>query len=115
MNMKKLCIPIVTAGLITFALTGLALAHAAIVWAFVENNMIQVEAFYPSGSKIQNAQVIVVDSEGKKILEGTTDKEGKFAYTPVSNEPQTVVVKAGESHVGDFELTEEDLVDLKLD
>ena len=33
----------------------------------------------------------------------------------VSKNPQTVVVMAGESHVGDFELSAEDLADLELE
>jgi len=89
--------------------------HAAIVWAYVENNQVNVEAFFANGAKIQNAQVVVVDENGDKVLEGKTDTEGKFAYKPVSKKTQTVVVMSGESHVGDFELTPEDLADIVLE
>nr|MBF0222238.1 carboxypeptidase regulatory-like domain-containing protein [Desulfobulbaceae bacterium] len=90
-----------------------AWGHAAIVWAYVEGEKVYVEAFYASGKKLQNAKVVVVDSSGKSLLEGTTDNEGKFSYRPVSKVTQTVVVSAGESHVGDFELTADDLAEIK--
>ena len=98
-----------------FYWAGTAFGHAAIVWAYVENNRVYVEAFFANGAKIQNTQVVVVDENGNKVLEGKTDTEGKFSYKPVSKNPQTVVVMAGESHIGDFELTAEDLADVELE
>ena len=100
---------------LSFVCLGNAWGHAAIVWAYVENNMVFVEAFYPSGSKIQNAKVRVVDGQGATVVEGKTDSEGKYSYAPASKQKQTVVVIAGESHVGDFELTEEDLAEINLE
>ena len=88
--------------------------HAAIVWAYVENNQVQVEAFYASGKKVQNAKVVVMGKDGKTHLEGKTDKEGKYSYVPVSKDSQTIVVIAGESHIGDFELSAEELVNVSL-
>lgn len=87
---------------------GIASGHAAVVWAYVEKGKVYVEAFFPSGAKIQNARVVVVDATGKALLEGKTDKEGKFSYEPLSKNSQTIVVSAGESHMGDFEITAED-------
>ena len=101
----------------TFALllfSSQALAHAAIVWAYAENDRIFVEAFFANGTKIQNTKVIVVGENKEVLLEGKTDKEGKFSYLPTTRKRQTILVVAGESHLGDFELTEEDLADIKL-
>lgn len=115
MKIKKLTITIGCSGLLLLSLLVNAWGHAAIVWAYVENNRVYVEAFYPSGSKIQNAMVAVIDKSGNTLLEGRTDKDGKFSYRPVSKEMQVIVVTAGESHVGDFELGEEELADITLD
>ena len=98
-----------------FSWAGLVYAHAAIVWAYAENNMVHVEAFFANGTKIQNAQITVVDEKGEAVLKGKTNTEGMFSYKPVSKNTQTVVVTAGEAHVGDFELTPEDLVDIVLE
>ncbi len=114
--MKKNQLLIVLAvTLMMFNWAGLVYGHAAIVWAYVENNLVNVEAFFASGKKIQKARVIVVDEKGDTVLEGKTDIEGKFSYKPVSKNAQTIVVMAGESHVGDFELTPEDLADIVLE
>jgi len=86
----------------------LAQAHATIVWAYVEKGQVFVEAFFATGSKVQNAKVVVVDENQKVLLEGKTDKEGKFHYTPKNHDKQTVVVIAGKGHMGNFELKPED-------
>lgn len=102
----------------TFAVcnwAGMLYGHAAIVWAYVENNQVNVEAFFANGAKIQKARVIVVDENGDSVLEGETDTDGRFAYKPIAKETQTIVVMAGESHVGDFELTPEDLAEIVLE
>lgn len=99
--------------LLSLWLAGSAWAHAAIVWAYFEGGQVYVEAFYASGAKIQKAKVVVLNKEGKTIVEGQTDTEGKYAYTPHSKETQKVVVVAGESHVGDFELTPDDFVEVQ--
>lgn len=97
-----------------FLTTTYASAHAAIVWAYAEGDTIFVEAFFANGTKIQDTKVLVYDENKKMLTEGRTDKEGKFNYKAVTKETQTVVVVAGESHMGDFELTEEDLQELQL-
>jgi nickel transport protein len=91
-----------------------AVAHAAIVWAYAENDRVFVEAFFANGTKIQNTKIVVIDENEKVLLEGKTDKEGKFNYRPTTNKKQTVLVISGESHLGDFELTEEDLSQIKI-
>jgi hypothetical protein len=102
----------VTAAVLFFSAQ--AFAHAAIVWAYAENDRVFVEAFFANGTKIQNTKVVVVDENEKVLLEGQTDKDGKFNYRPTTNKKQTVLVIAGESHLGDFELSEEDLAKIKI-
>ena len=115
MKKNQLFIVLTTVALMMFNWAVLVYGHAAIVWAYAENNMVHVEAFFANGTKIQNTRVIVVDENGDTVLEGKTDTEGKFSYKPVSKKAQTVVVTSGESHVGDFELTPEDLADIVLE
>ena len=95
--------------LVLVGVHSIAWGHAAVVWAYAEGSRVFVEAFFASGKKIQNATVVILDKSGKEIIKGKTDKDGKFSYTPLSKETQTVVVSSGDSHVGDFELLPEDL------
>lgn len=112
MNYRNYSLAAALALLLTLSTTMAAWGHAAIVWAYVDQNLVQVEAFFPNNAKIQNATVLVVDEQGKTIMEGKTDSAGKFSYQPTSKKPQTIIIKAGESHVGDFELTAEDLAEI---
>jgi len=112
---KNQLLILLAATLMMFNWAGLVYGHAAIVWAYAENNQVHVEAFFANGTKIQNTRVVVVDENGDTVLEGKTDTEGKFSYKPVSKKAQTVVVTSGESHVGEFELTPEDLTDIVLE
>lgn len=91
----------------------LASAHAAIVWAYVENGQVFVEGFFANGKKIQNSRVVILDASEKIIQEGETDIDGKFHYTPKSLKTQTIVVVASQSHTGNFELSEEELSAIK--
>ena len=91
-----------------------AFAHAAIVWAYVEGDKVFVEAFFANGTRIQDTKVIVLDENEKVLLEGKTDKKGNFNYKPAIKKRQSIVVMAGESHIGDFEITEQDLKDINI-
>lgn len=88
-----------------------AFAHATTLWCYVENNQVYVEAFFMGGKKVQNAKVIAVNDKGEKILEGTTDKEGKFNFEPPYQGNMTILLKVDDAHGADFELTEEDFLD----
>jgi len=91
-----------------------AMAHAAIVWAYVEGGRVFVEAFFANGTKIQNTKVVVLNDQDEVLLEGLTDVDGKFSYTPPNKSKQIILVMAGDAHLGDFEISEEDLAEVKL-
>ena len=88
-----------------------AFAHATTLWCYVEKNRVYVEGFFMGGKKVQNGKVIVVNNKGEKILEGTTDKEGKFDFEPPYQGDMTILLKIDQAHDADFELTEQDFLD----
>ncbi|MCI5222358.1 MAG: hypothetical protein D3924_06730 [Candidatus Electrothrix sp. AR4] len=88
-----------------------AYAHATTLWCYVENNRVYVEGFFMGGRKVQKGTVIVVNKKGEKILEGTTNKEGKFDFDPPYQGAMTILLKVDEAHDTDFELTEQDFLD----
>ncbi|MCF6238039.1 MAG: hypothetical protein L3J79_04365, partial [Candidatus Marinimicrobia bacterium] len=45
-----------------------AYAHSVVLWCYVENNLVNVEAFFGGGvKKVQHGKVMVVDKNGKKL------------------------------------------------
>jgi nickel transport protein len=93
------------------SLASSALAHATTLWCYVENNRVYVEGFFMGGKKVQNGHVVVVNNKGEKVLEGKTDKEGKFDFEPPYQGDMTILLKVDQAHDADFELTEQDFLD----
>jgi hypothetical protein len=93
-----------------------AFAHATNLWCYIEKGRVYVEgSFMGSGRKLQNGKVVVVNGKGEKILEGETDKEGKFDFAPPYKGDMTVIIKADQAHDADFELTEQDFKDAEAE
>jgi hypothetical protein len=96
---------------IAFMLMGtstVALAHAAVLWAYVENNHVYVEAFFVGGAKVKNGRIVVVDAKGKKLLEGKTDPEGKFDFAPPIFDDMTILLLLDKAHGSDFKIKKQD-------
>ncbi|MCI5132215.1 MAG: hypothetical protein D3904_12010, partial [Candidatus Electrothrix sp. EH2] len=102
---------LLAASMLFLSFASSASAHATTLWCYVENNRVFVEAFFMGGKKVQNANVIVVNDKGEKILDGTTDKEGKFNFEPPYQGDMTVLLKVDNAHNADFELTKQDFLD----
>ena len=94
--------------IILFFFTCLAFAHSVILWAYVENGEVYVEAFTQKGTKIKDAPLVVVDKTGKTLLEGRTDAEGKFQFVPPVKDEMTIVMVIDDAHKTDFTLMPED-------
>ena len=55
-------------------------AHKVNVFAYVEGDKVVVEGYFSGNIKAQNSAVEVLDSDGKKILEGKTDDKGIYSF-----------------------------------
>ncbi|MDY6952547.1 MAG: hypothetical protein SWE60_13630 [Thermodesulfobacteriota bacterium] len=95
-------------GLVILASAALAYAHAAVLWAYVEKNHVYVEAFFMGGNEIKNGRIVVVDAEGKKLLEGKTDAEGKFDFAPPVMDNMTILLRLDKAHGSEFKIKKED-------
>jgi hypothetical protein len=117
MTMTKVKHPgVIFAALFLFlALAASAYAHATVLWCYVENNRVYVEAFFMGGAKVQNGTIIVADKNGKKLLEGKTDKQGLFNFAPPVQDDMTIVLKVDSGHGADFMLTKQDFLDAAQD
>jgi nickel transport protein len=100
-----------TTAFLVLAFAASSFAHAVVLWCYVENHHVYVEAFFMGGNKVQNGKILVYDKNGKKVLEGTTNKEGLFDFDPPFEDDMTIVLKIDSGHGSDFALTRQDFID----
>jgi hypothetical protein len=86
-------------------------AHAVILWAYVEQGKVYVEAFTQNGTKIKNAKLVVVDASGNSLLEGVTNAEGKFTFDPPVKDEMTIVMVIDDAHKTEFKLEAADFTE----
>lgn len=88
-------------------------AHKVNVFAYVEGDMVVVEGYFGGNVKAQNSLVEVLDSGGKRILEGKTDEKGIWRFKLADLPPITgdikIVLGAGMGHRADFTLSAADI------
>jgi nickel transport protein len=88
--------------------------HKVNVFAYVEGDTVVVEGYFSGKVKAQNSVVEVLDSDGKKILEGKTDEKGvwrfKLADLPPINGDIKIVLEGGMGHKADFTLSQAELL-----
>ncbi len=89
-----------------------ATAHDLRVFAFVEDDMVNVEAAFSSGRLPQTGEIRVVDDQGAEIERHAIDPEGvtRFAL-PEGHAARGVVIEvdAGNGHSDYWVLTPEDI------
>lgn len=89
-------------------------AHKAILWAEVKDNQVHVEAYFSGGSKVKNARIVVMGADEQQLLEGKTDDNGQFNFSPPNRDDMTIVLILDEGHQDEFELKAEELAAVEL-
>jgi nickel transport protein len=96
-----------TAGLVVLLLfvSIPAMAHKVNIFAYVENDIVHTESYFPDGRMVAEGSIEVLDRTVGKVLEGTTDKEGRFSFpVPEKKDDLTIVINAGMGHRNSFVL-----------
>jgi cobalt/nickel transport system permease protein len=83
---------------ILIGLCSQAYAHRVNLFAWYDGKMILAEGYFSSGNKAMNSTILVLDSGGKEVFHGMTDKQGKFSFKPPGNGKYCLVLKAGMGH-----------------
>ncbi|PIP46320.1 MAG: hypothetical protein COX16_09470 [Deltaproteobacteria bacterium CG23_combo_of_CG06-09_8_20_14_all_51_20] len=96
------------AALIILGLQSDCLAHRVNVFAWVDGDMIMVEAKFAGGKRVMGGAIKVMDETGKLIHEGKTDEKGSYAFAIPARGALTIVVEAGQGHRGEWNLVVED-------
>lgn len=85
-----------------------ALAHRVLVFAFAAGDAIQVEAKFVPDTPVRQGTVRVLEAtEGRELVAGTTDAQGKFSF-PIPAEAREkrlnlrIVVEAAMGHRGEW-------------
>jgi nickel transport protein len=81
------------------------------VFAYVERGTVHVEGYFPDGKPAGNAAIQVLDSGGRRLLEGRTDAEGLFSFPLPKKDDLTIVIDASMGHRNQFLLKKQDLGD----
>ncbi|MFZ5569424.1 MAG: hypothetical protein ACOZF0_03390 [Thermodesulfobacteriota bacterium] len=88
---------------------GRASAHRVTVFAWIEGKTVHTESKFSGGRAPKDSLVEVFDLQDHKLLEGRTDENGAFSFTPPEWKAMKIVLTAGQGHRGDWTFTEQDL------
>lgn len=106
--MQRFCRILVLACCLTL-LPLAAQAHKVNVFAYAESGKIFIEGYFPDGKPVESGKIEVLDSQGRKLAEGVTDKEGKLSLPIPKREDLTIVLNASMGHKNTFTLKKEEL------
>lgn len=90
-----------------------AFAHKVNIFAYVEGNTVYTESYFPDGRKVERGRIEVYDSQGNKLLEGLTDKQGQFNFKPPKKDDLKIVLCASMGHKNSFSLSKEELGEIR--
>jgi nickel transport protein len=86
------------------ALPDAALAHRVHLFAWDENGQVCGESSYSKKRRIPNAELTVRDRDGKPLLRGRSDGEGRFCFARPDPVELLLSVDTGDGHRGEFRL-----------
>lgn len=87
-------------------------AHKVNVFAYVEGEKIYTESYFNDGKKCIDSKIEVFDNQGNKLLEGLTDKEGKFSFEVSSEKGDLkIVITASMGHRAEYTIRTDELRD----
>lgn len=101
MRFERILRPII----VTVALSSLAapaLAHKVNIFAYVEGDSVYTESYFNDGKKCKGSSVIAYADDGERLLDGTTDDDGLFAFPIPKRETLKVVLKASMGHQAEY-------------
>ena len=92
--------------------TSSVFAHKVNIFAYVEDDTVYTESYFPDGKKVKNAEVEVYDSSGNKVLDGKTDEKGLFSFKPPWKDNFKIVINASMGHKGSYVISKEEVPDV---
>jgi len=75
-----------------------AQAHKAMLFAWVEGDVVYTESKFSGAKKVKNGIVRVYDLNGNLLLEGKTNHRGEFSFKVPQKSGLQIVLQAGMGH-----------------
>jgi nickel transport protein len=73
-------------------------AHNVRIFAWKDGDKVLTESRFSGGGKVKNGQIEVYDDQGRKLLEGKTDNQGRFSFKAPEKTGLDIVLKTGAGH-----------------
>lgn len=102
--MKKIGLPFLLAILMVPLLALPSFAHKVNLFAYAEGGKVYTESYFPDGRPVEGGKLLVFDSAGTKLLEGTTENGGFFHFKIPKVDDLRIVIEATMGHKNDFTL-----------
>lgn len=110
----KILISYVFLSLLVIMTSSNAFAHKVNIFAYVEGDTVYTESYFPDGKKVEDGVVEVYDSQGNKLLEGKTNKDGQFSFKPPKKDDLKIVLNASMGHKNSYILPEDEISDIMV-
>ncbi|MBF0451562.1 MAG: hypothetical protein HQK75_12725 [Candidatus Magnetomorum sp.] len=91
-----------------FVIADHAFAHKVSIFAWVEGDTVYTESKFMGGKTVRNAPIEILDAQGKKLLEGTTNDNGEFSFKIPQKTEMKIVLLAGMGHKAYWTIPVED-------
>jgi len=113
-NCYKFLVSFVFSGLFLLTITSFVFAHKVNIFAYVEGDTVYTESYFSDGKKVDGGKVEVYDSQGNKLLEGETDKDGQFNFKLPKKDDLKIVLIATMGHRASYTLSKDELPDIAM-
>ena len=87
-----------------------ASAHRVMIFAWIEGDTVYTQSKFSGGKRVKNSVVVVYDNEGNRLVEGTTDDEGEFAFKVPKKTDLKIVLNASMGHMAEWEIPVEEII-----
>ena len=77
-------------------------AHRVIIFGWVEGDTIHTESKFSGGKKVKNGTVVVYNTEGKRLLDGSTSDQGEFSFKIPKKTGIRIELVAGMGHKAEW-------------
>ncbi|MFQ5722354.1 MAG: hypothetical protein ACE5GI_07660, partial [Candidatus Aminicenantales bacterium] len=111
-NYYRLLISFFFLTLLVIMTASVVFAHKVNIFAYVEGDTVYTESYFPDGKKVEGGVVQVYDSQGNKLLEGKTNKDGQFNFKPPKKDDLKIVLLASMGHKNSYILSQDELPDI---
>ena len=86
-----------------------ASAHRAMIFAWVEGDMVHTESKFSGGKPVKGGTVLVYEAKsGDKVMEGATNDKGEFSFKAPRKVSLRIELIAGMGHKGEWTVSREE-------